>query len=65
MFLNITYAKEFPAWQGIFMSFQINDNCYNDGMMDGIGYSKNGSAFDNWNTNFYTEKPNDMNLFSY
>ncbi|MBZ7964775.1 hypothetical protein [Campylobacter sp. 2457A] len=73
MFLNITYAKEFPTfvkdWQGIYVAdkqaFQISDNCYNDEMMGGIyceiGYSKNGSAFDDWDTNFYTEKPNDMN----
>lgn len=50
-------------------SFEIMDNCYNDDGMSGdmsgfwceIGYSKNGSKFDNFKTNFYTEKPNDKN----
>ncbi|RDU61243.1 hypothetical protein CQA53_10445 [Helicobacter didelphidarum] len=52
--------------------FKIDDFCVkSDGILNDrdlfgenyceIGYSYNGSAFDDWNVNFYIEKPNDMN----
>lgn len=48
-------------------AFQVSNNCFRDdkeGMGEfvcEIGYSQNGSKFDDWKINFYTEKPNDMN----
>ncbi|WP_240328706.1 hypothetical protein [Helicobacter suis] len=53
--------------QKIQMAFLVSDNCYANDADNGmgkfyceIGYSKNGSFFDNSDIDFYTEKPNQM-----
>lgn len=44
-------------------AFEIRNHCSNDKIFGGfyceIGYAKNGSKFDDFSENFYTEKPND------
>lgn len=66
------FVKE---WQGVYElstiqngkptkhAFEIRENCSNDEVFGGlyceIGYSKNGSEFNDFSENFYTQKPND------
>lgn len=61
------YTKTTRDGVGDKQSFEIRNHCFIDNkeamgeFVCEIGYSKNGSEFDNWEINFYTEKLNDMN----